>query len=340
MTFNVIVKKIQDVSVTVLFEPSWTVWFSLDEVAHLLRLPVSTAAGLAPRHKRCWSDFKHHNHRCRLNDNKTFVDLFGLAFLCNRANPCQLCDYLLTQLIAELYCELAESRRRSQSRSCSRSRSRSRSRRRSVSRNRRRSRSRSNSRGRRRSRSNSRGRRRSRSRSRSRTCHRRRRTSEYLEKISRQNDLLVSAVNQMTLTNTNNFADINNSLSTISLQNSTLTGQVARLLESVDRQLPLLLDRLNLLSSEVRQQLNQFSGQLAESLNRFQDVLRNELTGINSALNNLTSSVTNINVTLNNLLQAIAGTDFGEIGNVVRSLIDKVEQILKILTTVTLTSKR
>ncbi|QNV47869.1 polyhedron envelope protein [Alphabaculovirus altersperidaniae] len=320
---SLITKKCQDINVSVYFDQFCVMWVSADDVLHLLRLPASTLQNIPQRHKKCWVDFRCPSH-CSHDASKVFVDLYGLGNLCNRVNS-QIADYLMTLFVAETY----NDRRRNSRRSCSpRRRSRSPSPRRRSPSPRRRSRSRSFSRGG--------GRRRSSSR----CCphhhhhHHHNHHTELLERIARQNDLLITNVNQLTVTNANQHLELSNVLNAIRLQQATIAGQVAQILEAVEG-LGDITGDFNRLLAEIDTRLAALSTTLLNAINQLSDQIRNELTGINSILNNLSSSVTNINATLNNLLQAINGLNLGgvvaELQQTVNTILELLETILSIL---------
>nr|QED39958.1 PEP [Spodoptera frugiperda multiple nucleopolyhedrovirus] len=324
---SLITKKCQDINVSVYFDQFCVLWVSADDVLHLLRLPASTLQSIAPRHKKCWVDFRCPNH-CSHDGNKVFVDLYGLGNLCNRVNS-QVSDYLMTLFVAEVY----EERRRH--RSCSPRRKSVSPRRRSPSPRRRSPSRRSPSPRRRRSRSRSRSRRRS-----SRCCphhhhhHHHNHHTELLERIARQNDLIATNLNQLTVNNANQHLELSNLLNAIRLQQSTIGAQVAQILEAVEG-LGDITGDFNRLLAEIDTRLTALSNNLLNAINQLSEQLRNELTGINAVLNNLSSSVTNINATLNNLLQAINGLNLGniiaELQQTINNILDLLETILGIL---------
>lgn len=353
-------KKCQDINVSVYFDQFCVLWVSADDVLHLLRLPSSVLQTIQQRHKKCWVDFRCPNH-CSHDASKVFIDLYGLGNLCNRVNS-PVADYLMTLFIAEVYLERGRAghrspspRRRSPSprrcspspRRCSPSprRRRSRSRCRSNS-PRRRSRSHRRSRSRRRSvspRRRSRSRCRSvsprrRSRSRSRCCSPPRRCccrhhkhhTELLERIARQNDLLVTNVNQLGTTNANQHLELSNLLNAVRLQNVTVAGQVSRILEITENLGDLTGDFTKLLA-EIDVRFSTLTKTLLGAINQLSEQVRNDLTAVNAVLNNLSSSVTNINATLNNLLQAVNGLNLGK---VIDELQETINSILELLQTI------
>ncbi|AYN44997.1 calyx/pep [Alphabaculovirus alterspexiguae] len=314
---SLITKKCQDINVSAYFDQFCVLWVSADDVLHLLRLPASTLQTIQQRHKKCWVDFRCQQHHCSHDANKVFIDLYGLGNLCNRVNS-QIADYLMTVFVSEVYTE----RRRSCS--PSRRKSKSPSRRRSVSPRRRSS-------GRRRSRSRCR----SRSRSPRKCCpphhhHHHHHQNELLDRIARQNDLIASNINQLTMTNSNQHLELSNLLNTIRLQNTTIANQVAQILENTEGLGDITGDFTRLLA-EIDARLATLTTTLLNAINQLSEQLRSDLTGINAILNNLSSSVTNINATLNNLLQAINGLN---IGNLLAELQDSVAAILQLLETI------
>ncbi|CDG72798.1 Polyhedral envelope protein pep [Spodoptera exigua multiple nucleopolyhedrovirus] len=321
-------KKCQDINVSVFFDQFCVMWVSADDVLHLLRLPASTLQNIPQRHKKCWVDFRCPHH-CSHDGGKVFIDLYGLGNLCNRVNS-QIADYLMTVFVAESYNERRRDSRRSFSprrRSPSPRRRSPSPRRRSPS-PRRRSRSRSGG---------GAGRRRSSSRCcprRHHHHHHHHHHTELLERITRQNDLILTSVNQLTVTNANQHLELSNILNALRLQQTTIAGQVAQILETVEGLGDITGDFTRLLA-ELDTRLAALSTTILNAINQLSDQLRNELTGINSVLNNLSSSVTNINATLNNLLQAInglnLGTVVGELQQTVNTILDLLQTILGIL---------
>ncbi|QAT90328.1 calyx/polyhedral envelope protein [Spodoptera exempta nucleopolyhedrovirus] len=320
---SLITKKCQDINVSAYFDQFCVLWVSADDVLHLLRLPVATLQTIQQRHKKCWVDFRcQQQHHCSHDANKVFIDLYGLGNLCNRVNS-QIADYLMTVFVSEVYTE----RRRNSRRSCSpRRASKSPSRRRSNSPRRRSSGCRRRSR-------------RSRSRSPRRCCpsqhhHHHNHQNELLDRIARQNDLIASNINQLTMTNSNQHLELSNLLNTIRLQNTTIANQVAQILENTEGLGEITGDFTRLLA-EIDTRLATLTTTLLNAINQLSEQLRSDLTGINAILNNLSSSVTNINATLNNLLQAINGLNVGglltELQESIASILQLLESILGIL---------
>jgi phage-related protein len=155
-----------------------------------------------------------------------------------------------------------------------------------------------------------------------------------LERIARQNDLILTNVNQLTVTNANQHLELSNLLNAIRLQQTTIAAQVGQILETVEGLGDITGDFTRLLA-ELDTRLAALSTTILNAINQLSDQLRNELTGINSVLNNLSSSVTNINATLNNLLQAINGLNLGtivaELQQTVNTILELLETILGIL---------
>jgi Baculovirus polyhedron envelope protein, PEP, C terminus/Baculovirus polyhedron envelope protein, PEP, N terminus len=307
---SVISKKIHDIGVTVYVDPSWVLWLSAEDVLHLLKLPLSLLQTIPPRHKRCWIDLK-----CptvyRFDNSKIFIDLYGLAILCNRVSS-NACDYLMTQFIAEVYRDFSalcnpriSSRRRSSRRVSRRRSSRCRSpirRRSSCRRSRRRS---------------------SRRRSSCRHHH-----HLLLDRIAKQNDTIINNLNQLTLTSSNQHLELQNLLNTIRLQNVTIINQTTQILSILETQLGEINNKLTQLISDLETRLEALAASLIATINQLTDNLRNDLTTINSILNNLTSSVTNINSTLNNLIQAINNL---KVDDLLSTLLTQINRVLELL---------
>ncbi|AIE47834.1 calyx [Peridroma alphabaculovirus] len=313
---SLITKKVQESGVSAYLDSSLVLWVSADDVLQLLRLPQSVLQTVPARHRKCWVDFRCPN-QCRYDNTKIFVDLFGLGILCNRCSS-NTADYLMTLFVAEVYSDYFNCRRRS----CS-------PRRRSVSPRRRRSSRRSVSPRRRRS---------SRSPRRRRSCspphHHHHHDRELLERVARQNDLILSSLNTLSINSSNQHLELSNLLNAIRLQNVTIGTQVAQILAAIEN-LGDVTGDFDRLLAELDTRFNALTAALTAAITQLSDALRNELTNINSILNNLTSSVTNINATLNNLLQAINNLDIGElIGNLtatVNTILQLLETILGIL---------
>ncbi|ACI28756.1 agip54 [Agrotis ipsilon multiple nucleopolyhedrovirus] len=370
---SLISKKCQDINVSAFLDQFCVLWVSADDVLHLLRLPSSVLQTIQQRHKKCWVDFRCPTH-CSHDATKLFVDLYGLGNLCNRVNSQiadYLMTLFVAEVYAEQgsnnrrspppRCRSPSPRRRSPSprrrspsprrrslsprrRHRSRSRCRSRSRRRSVS-PRRGSRSRSRHRSvspRRRSLS---PRRRSRSHSprccprprccpKPKCCWHHKHHTDLLERIARQNDQVVVTLNQLTVTNANQHLELSNLLNAIRLQNVTIGGQIAQILDAVQGLGDVGGDFTQLLS-EIDTRLAALSASLLAAINQLAEQVRNDLSGINAVLNNLSSSVTNINATLNNLLQAVNGINLneviGELQQTVNTILELLQTILNIL---------
>ncbi|AAZ38215.1 CALYX/PEP [Agrotis segetum nucleopolyhedrovirus A] len=334
---SVLTKKCQDINVSLFFDQCCILWVSADDVLNLLRLPHAVLQTVQPRHKKCWVDFRC-SHHCSHDPNKIFIDLYGLGNLCNRVNS-PVADYLMTLFVSEAYSENARGNRRSPSprRSPSRCRSpsprrRSRSRCRPVS-PRRRSRSRSRS-PRRRSPSPRRRSRSPRCCPQPRCCWHHKHHTGLLERVARQNDLLLTNLNQLSTTNANQHLELSNVLNAIRLQSVTTAAQVGQILETVQGLGEFDGDFTKLLA-EIDARLAAQSSALQAALNQLAEQVRNDLSGITAILNNLTSSVTNINATLNNLLQAVNGLNLGgiigELQETINTILDLLQTILNIL---------
>ncbi|AOL56835.1 calyx [Chrysodeixis includens nucleopolyhedrovirus] len=315
-------RKYQDVDIAAYLDQSYVLWVSTDDVLQILRLPVSVLQTIAPRHKKCWTDFRCPT-QCRFDASKVFVDLYGLGNLCNRVNS-SCSDYLMTLFVAEIYRDCLPRRRSS---GC-RPRRRSSGGRRRSSGGRRRSSGcrRRSSGGRRRS---SGGRRRS-------SCwrppHHHHHHNELLERISRQNEIILSTLNQLSLNNSNQHLELTNILNAIRLQNVAIAAQLTQLIETIDSQLGELTTDLRRLLNELDTRFAALTAALTNAIAQLQDSIRGDLIGINSILNNLTSSVTNINATLNNLLQAVNGLNIEGLSTLLNTILALLEEILGILT--------
>ncbi|ABF47455.1 CALYX/PEP [Clanis bilineata nucleopolyhedrovirus] len=324
-TYN---RKFLDCNILVFVEPSWVVWVSVEEVLQILRLPNSIVQSIAPRHKKCYLDFNNHcntNNNCRYDNNKLFVDLYALGFLCSKVTS-QAADQLMTCFIADLYRELCcDDERRARRRSSSpRCRRRSSSRRRSSPSRRRRSSS-------------------------PRPCplpkpphccphhhhhggHNHNDNRETLDRLVRQNDLIMSAVNQLNVSNSNQHLEITNQLNAIRLQNVNTSNQLTALADALEKQIATIASEIERLLGDVDRRFDQLLAALTAALAQLQDAVRNELTNVNAILNNLTSSVTNINATLNNILQTLSNLDLDGLSALLNTLLSNVQEILDILT--------
>ncbi|AKC91659.1 calyx/pep [Lambdina fiscellaria nucleopolyhedrovirus] len=344
MSFSVITKKYQDLPITAFLDHSWVLWVCADDVLQLLRLPASVLQTVPGRHKRCWNDFSRtFNNQsaslnstavapttttttassslasaaatpnfnntvsssnsalsCRFDNNRLFIDNYGLGNLCNRVNS-SLSDYLATLFVAEVYREAAADEQNN--------------------------------------------------------CNgggnnvlppyfptpdcrppfpppdcKPPPPHDILERISRQNDLILNGLGQMCINNTNQHLELSNLLTAIRLQNVTINGQLTQLLETLDSQLSTIVADVRVVLDRLDARFEALLVALESSLAKLQDVVRNELTGINSILNNLTSTVTNINCTLNNVLQAINALNLDALTGNVEEIQNNVREILSILT--------
>ncbi|AKN80609.1 PP34, Calyx, Polyhedron envelope protein [Perigonia lusca single nucleopolyhedrovirus] len=294
---NILVRKIQDCNVSVFVEPSWVAWVSAEEIIQLLRLPHNILQSIPPRHKKCWIDFR--SGQCgggsiRHENSKVFIDLWGLGLLCTRIT-CNLADYLMTQFIAEIYKEWA----------CIEANSApvppppfdcnrpTPDCRPPPS-----------------------------------DCHDR----ELLERLNRQSDLIVNTLNQLSINSSNQNLEITNQLNAIRLQNITITGQLASILDILETQLGSITEDINRVLGDFTVRLEALLAALNTTITQLQDTIRSELTNINAILGNLTSSVTNINATLNNILQALNNLNVGDLTAILNDIQANINQILEILT--------
>ncbi|QYC92705.1 Calyx/polyhedron envelope protein [Trabala vishnou gigantina nucleopolyhedrovirus] len=307
---TVLTKKCHDVPLTAFLDHSWVLWVGADDVLQVLRLPVSTLQSIPLRHKKCWNDFRS-NSVCRLDGSKLFIDNYGLGNLCNRVNSNQA-DYLCTLFVAEIYLE-----------ACAQS-----------------------------SQpippvmpfpppppppdcrplppppppDNQNG------------CgphHHHHNDRELLERIQRQNDLIVHSLNQFCINNSNQHLEIINILNSIKLQNVTVSGQLTQLIDLLENQVANISADIKTLLGNLDDRLDALLNAVNKALAQLQESVRNELTNINSILNNIISSITNINATLNNLLQVINGLDLGAVNNLtaqINTILETVQEVLKILT--------
>ncbi|AHH82687.1 CALYX [Buzura suppressaria nucleopolyhedrovirus] len=299
MSFTVLTKKIQELPVTAFLDQTCVLWVSADDVLCVLRLPLSVLQSIPLRHKKCWNDFRWNStnvpNTCRLEASRLFVDIYGLGNLCNRVNSNQA-DYLCTLFIAEVYREACDGT------------------------------------------NNNGG---------SGGCvplpepdcsrpppppHHHHDHHDTLDRIAKQNDLIISGLGQLCINNSNQHLEMTNILNSIKLQNVTIAGQLTQLIDQLDTQLGSISTDVKALLAQFDDKLETLLAAVNRALNQLQESVRNELTNINSILNNLTSSVTNINATLNNLLQAVNSLDLGNVSTQLETILTTVEQILAILT--------
>ncbi|ADD73829.1 PP34 [Lymantria xylina nucleopolyhedrovirus] len=289
---NVLTKKIHDVGVLHFLDAAYVLWVSADEVVQLLRLPANIVNGIHARHKKCWNDFRGGGGGgSRLDGTRVFVDLYGLGYLCNRINS-TLADYLCTLFVAEVYRDAC--------------------------------------------------------------CPQpppapfpdynapspdcrpppqppcKPNDSELLDRIVRQNDLILNGLNQLCLNHSNHHFELSNILNSIKLQNVNIINQLSQIFE--DGVLSGLDDKLSRLISDLDGHFADFGNALNAALAQVQDSLRNDLTNINSILTNLTSSLTNINSTINNLLQTLTNLGLGEVSAKLNGVQSTVDRILGVLT--------
>ncbi|QHB21775.1 calyx/pep [Artaxa digramma nucleopolyhedrovirus] len=322
MSFTVLTKKVQESPVTAFLEQSWVLWVCADDVLQLLRLPISVLQTIPLRHKKCWNDFRNataSGSSCRFDGNKIFIDIYGLGNLCNRVNSA-CADYLCTLFIAEIYTEACAQNSSSgggcipqpqplpfpppPTDPCTPDCN---------------------------------------GRNNHHHHHHHHNDRELLERIAKQNDLIVSGLGQLCINNSNQHLEITNILNAIKLQNVTISGQLTQIIDLIDTQLADVAADLRKLVGQIDDSLENLLSAVNKALAQLQDGVRNELTNINSILNNLTSSVTNINATLNNLLQAINNLDLSDLTNLVEqinAIQTTVNEILGILTPEIPISKR
>lgn len=291
MSFNIITKKVQDVSVCAFVDSCWVLWTSAEDVLQLLRLPSSVLQTIPLRHKKSWLDSRNGGvggaassvsscqpDSCR--PERLFIDLYGLGNLCNRVNS-NTSDYLCTVFVGECYrdnCGLLPQPLPPlppPNNDCSR---------------------------------------------------------ELLERIARQNDLIINSLSQLAITNANQHLELSNTLNAVRLQNVNISSQLAQLIDALETQLTALQNDLKTLLSNLDDRFNNLLQTLTRALTQLQDNVRNELTGLNAILNNLTSTVTNINATLNNVLQAIGNINPDGGLALIQEINTNVDQILSILT--------
>lgn len=301
---SLISRKYQDLNVTAYLDQLDVFWVNAEDVLQLLRLPTGVLQTIAPRHKKCWTDFRCPN-QCHFDANKVFIDLYGLGNLCNRVNS-SCSDYLMTLFVAEVYRDCFPRRRSSNCRPRRRS-----------------------SGGRRRS---SGGRRRSSfGRRRSSGCRPPHHHHNELERIARQNEIILNTLNQLSLNNSNQHLELTNILNAIRLQNVSIAAQIAQILDILETQLGQITVDINRLLSELDARFATLTTTLLNAIAQLQESLRNDLSGINAILNNLASSITNINATLNNLLQAINALNITELTDLLNTILQLLEDILGIL---------
>ncbi|ACF05391.1 PP34 capsid [Adoxophyes orana nucleopolyhedrovirus] len=299
-------KKVQDygIPIPVFVDPNtYSAWVGAEEVLNILRLPSSALQSIPLRHRKCWLDFRNFYNpnsncsiSCRWDGGKLFIDLYGLGNLCNRVTS-NVADYLMTQFIGEIYRDYYSE------------------------------------------------------------CGQQQPLQplpfpvppqppiapdcrpppqtlplELLERLNRQSDLIVNALNQLSINNSNQHLEINNQLNAIRLQNVTIAGQLTSILDILENQLGNVTSELSRLLSELDSRFDSFVQTLNTALNSLQDSVRNELTNINSILSNLTSTITNVNSTLANLLQAINNLNLSDLGTELDTILEIVQQILNVLT--------
>ncbi|UJZ88997.1 calyx/pep [Erannis ankeraria nucleopolyhedrovirus] len=298
MSFIVSSKKVHDSSVTVFLDPTLVLWTCAEDVLQVLRLPLSVLQSIPLRHKKCWNDFR--NNSCRLEGNRVFIDIFALGNLCNRVNSSQS-DFLCTQFIADTYKEALTQSNLPPPFPTPDLRP-----------------------------------------SPGNECvvpeynkphhHHHHHHNDLLDKISKQNDLIINGLGQLCLNNNNQHMEITNILNSIKLQNVTISGQLTQLIDLLNNQLTNITTDLSTLLEGLDDRLQELLASVEKSLSQLQDSVRNELTNISSILNNLTSSVTNINATLNNVLQTLGGLDVGNLTTILTGVVNSVDEILSILT--------
>ncbi|AXS67757.1 calyx/pep [Cryptophlebia peltastica nucleopolyhedrovirus] len=295
---SVSIKKVQDYGVPVLVDPvTWTAWVGADEVLNVLRLPSSVLQSIPLRHKKCWLDFRggfNPNNNCNVSCRWDTGKLFIDLYGLGL-----LCGRVNSSLSDYLMTQFVGEIYRDYA------------------------------------------------------------PDvlpqpqpplpfpvppqppvpppgnlplELLERLNRQSDLIINALSQLSISNSNQHLEITNQLNAIRLQNVTITGQLTSILDILENQLGNVTSELNRLLTELDGRFDSFVNTLNSALSALQDSVRNELTTINSILSNLTSTVTNLNSTLTNLLQAISNLNLGDLSNEIESISTTVDQILSILT--------
>lgn len=154
-----------------------------------------------------------------------------------------------------------------------------------------------------------------------------------LERIARQNDIIINGVNQLTISNSNQHLELSNILNAIRLQNVNIAAQITQILEILENQ-PGSGDIERILA-ELEARFTALTNAITSALAQLSNELRIELTNIKAILNNLTSSVTNINGTLNNLLQAVNALDIADLitalTTTINTILQQLQAILDIL---------
>nr|AMO27991.1 PP34 [Lymantria dispar multiple nucleopolyhedrovirus]AMO65619.1 pep [Lymantria dispar multiple nucleopolyhedrovirus] len=292
---NVLTKKIHDVGVLHFLDAAYVLWVSIDEVVQLLRLPANIANGIHTRHKKCWNDFRGGGGGgggSRVDGTRAFVDLYGLGYLCNRTNS-TLADYLCTLFVAEAYRDACCAQPPAPFPDYNASPP---------------------------------------------DCRPplppqppcKPNDSELLDRIVRQNDLILNGLNQLCLNHSNHHFELSNILNSIKLQNVNIINQLSQIFD--DGVLSGLDEKLSRLIADLDGHFADFGSALDAALAQLQDSLRNDLTNINSILANLTSSLTNINSTINNLLQTLQNLGLGEVSAKLNDVQSTVDRILGVLT--------
>nr|ANS71019.1 polyhedral calyx protein [Lymantria dispar multiple nucleopolyhedrovirus] len=297
---GVLSKKIHDVCVLHFLDAAYVLWVSVDEVIQLLRLPSTIVNGVHARHKKCWNDFRGcgiggggGNNSCsRLDGGRLFVDLYGLGYLCNRVNS-NLADYLCTLFVAEVYKDACCSQPQPPQPFPDFNPSPD-----------------------------------CRPPPPPPTC--KPSEADLLDRIVRQNDLILNGLNQLCLNHSNHHFELSNILNSIKLQNCNIINQLTQIFD--DGVLSNIDENLSRLVADLDGRFAEFEKALNAALTQLQDALRNDLTNINSILANLTSSLANINSTINNLLQMLNNLGLGDLVVKINDVQTTVNQIFEVLT--------
>lgn len=125
------------------------------------------------------------------------------------------------------------------------------------------------------------------------------------EKISKQYELILNTLNQLCVNNNGQFAEFNNQVSAVRLQNNTISSQINAVHDVMSNKLVSDIEKLSSQTALGQQQTLQ-AVNTNDSL--LKQVLKNENTNTNSILSNLASSVTNMTTTLGNLGHNVTNT--------------------------------
>ncbi|QDL57019.1 PEP [Dione juno nucleopolyhedrovirus] len=135
-----------------------------------------------------------------------------------------------------------------------------------------------------------------------------------LEKLTRQSDLTINSLNQISLNQSNQFLELSNTLNLVRAQNAQILASLETTKDAILNRFNTLVDELKAALPDQSAQLQQLADKLLDAINAVAQTLRNEMNNANSILTNLASSITNINGTLNNLLSAVEGIVSGNGG--------------------------